>query len=587
MSLFSTIKSGILKIANITRPFFDKISRKKKFAIFSSYVGIHFLEFYITKCFAESAVKSDENNNMLGRISFALGNLLVMWALNKARGSISFYLSNSLEASLKDEIETELLNNKTIIGISFIQELEANSKIKSEFEKLQLNTLLGHTENFANGVISLSLSTTSGVASLIINLHHMRTLINNERLILTFPIYGLLIYFIGFKLNGSRFILQREMTKQDDKIVSSVTNLLNNKEQIVCLGGQKLELERIKTQLSAKSKSSEYAFRMNLYYQGFFTSAFQTVVPTLQLLGPILIKDALIKPDLIIFFIQQARNFTNHLQELADIIYQGSSSLKIGLDKIDHFKSLVEKWNKFNQHRFLEHNYLEQSQSKPGIFFLKNLNIHIPEKGNVIEQAQQILRKSNLVQNTNFEFSQGNTYHLTGNSGSGKTTTLKAILGYFPLCSGRIIYPCKQEEIHFIPQKTFIPTDASLLEVIIYPKKTVTESEITRIKEYMKRLNLGKLIQSITNKEDWDNKLSRGEIQRLAIIGALIKKPKLLIMDEATASIDKKTKVEIESMIKKILNDTTIIFTDHNPSDKGFTDHTIHIDKKRKTLKIV
>ncbi|HRE30386.1 MAG TPA: ATP-binding cassette domain-containing protein, partial [Candidatus Berkiella sp.] len=110
------------------------------------------------------------------------------------------------------------------------------------------------------------------------------------------------------------------------------------------------------------------------------------------------------------------------------------------------------------------------------------------------------------------------------------------------------------------------------------------------IKGLMKELSFNQtIIDDLEVVKDWFGPhLSDGEKQRIEIISAIMKKPDTLFMDEATSRVDHDAKTDnkgkIERLLKQHLPNTTIVYTDHNPSNSGFCDNRIYLSNSRKTL---
>ena len=79
--------------------------------------------------------------------------------------------------------------------------------------------------------------------------------------------------------------------------------------------------------------------------------------------------------------------------------------------------------------------------------------------------------------------------------------------------------------------------------------------------------------------------ISGGQRQRIALARALIRKPKLLILDEATSSIDKESEILINQSLKKLSNNTTILMITHSESSTKIADKIIMIENGRAKLK--
>ena len=154
-----------------------------------------------------------------------------------------------------------------------------------------------------------------------------------------------------------------------------------------------------------------------------------------------------------------------------------------------------------------------------------------------------------LIRNLNIKIKKKSIFGIKGESGSGKTTLLDILSGIKFPSSGEILIDndrLKPENlltwykmISYVPQKIFLFND-TIKNNIIVNNKNISNNELSiilktvglEILEDLKNdLNLDKIVNEL------NNNLSGGEIQRLSIARALIKKPKLLILDETTSGI--------------------------------------------------
>lgn len=176
-----------------------------------------------------------------------------------------------------------------------------------------------------------------------------------------------------------------------------------------------------------------------------------------------------------------------------------------------------------------------------------------------------------ILNGISFNFIKGKKYVLVGNSGSGKSTILNLILNYYEDFKGSIT-------IDGIDNREIKSTDLySLISVIqqnVFMFDDSIKSNITLFENYsdeeieqaIKLSGLESLINSLPNKinslvgENGCN-LSGGEKQRIAIARAIIKKTPILILDEATSSLDNENSYNIEKSILNLENITCIIVT--------------------------
>ncbi|MFM8454454.1 MAG: ATP-binding cassette domain-containing protein [Gammaproteobacteria bacterium] len=187
------------------------------------------------------------------------------------------------------------------------------------------------------------------------------------------------------------------------------------------------------------------------------------------------------------------------------------------------------------------------------------------------QKVQRVLNSERLVlEVSDLQLEAGKVYRLCGASGDGKSTIIKALVGMWPFVEGEFHFPWAQkthaDKLVYLPQDPLIPGRMTLLEAIAYPRAKAS-IDLADLKYLMKCLGL-KLIHDLDTKKDSWQHLSRGERQRLAILRVLLKTtlaPGLVLLDEATASIDRDSKRVIELLLKKRLPNTTILFVDHQP----------------------
>lgn len=169
-----------------------------------------------------------------------------------------------------------------------------------------------------------------------------------------------------------------------------------------------------------------------------------------------------------------------------------------------------------------------------------------------------------------FSLKAGQKLMIQGRSGIGKTTLIKTIAGIWPHASGAITRP---EFIDIMPQKPYFPI-CSLKEAILYGNDApdVTDKEIETLLE---TFGLSHLFQDLNLSLDWNANLSLGEQQRLSIVRIIIKKPKWLILDEPTASLDEESKVKAIQTLFKNLPETAILTISHSASLAEYHNSTL------------
>ena len=202
-------------------------------------------------------------------------------------------------------------------------------------------------------------------------------------------------------------------------------------------------------------------------------------------------------------------------------------------------------------------------------------------KGEIIFQnlSFNYENNSNVFENLNLHIEAGKKIGIVGCSGAGKSTLISLLLKNFKATGGDItidnqsIYDISSDSIR--SQISLIPQDIMLFhrsvgENIGYAKADVTQAEI---ESAAKHANIHEFIETLPEKYNTivgerGVKLSVGQRQRIAIARAILKNAPILILDEATSSLDSKTEQEIQKSINKILekNNTTVLIIAHRLS---------------------
>jgi vitamin B12/bleomycin/antimicrobial peptide transport system ATP-binding/permease protein len=163
---------------------------------------------------------------------------------------------------------------------------------------------------------------------------------------------------------------------------------------------------------------------------------------------------------------------------------------------------------------------------------------------------------------------------LTGPSGSGKSTFFRAISGIWPYAGGAITLPA-DANILLLPQRPYIPI-GTLRAAVTYPAKP-DRYDGTAILDALRAAQLGDFTGELDIEDNWLQRLSGGEQQRLAIARAILAKPDWLFLDEATSAMDEAMEAEIYEILAKKLPSTTIVSIGHRASLAQFHERRIEM----------
>jgi ATP-binding cassette subfamily B protein len=182
-----------------------------------------------------------------------------------------------------------------------------------------------------------------------------------------------------------------------------------------------------------------------------------------------------------------------------------------------------------------------------------------------------------VLKDISMTINPGEKIALVGESGSGKTTLAKLILNFYQCEKGEILInginvnqinlENLRERIAYISQEMFL-FSGSIKENILLANPNATFEEVV---EFLKMAKAEDFINQLPLKydsllEENGSNISGGQKQRLSIARALLKKPDILIMDEATSNLDSITEKAIEKTLSENINSTTAIIIAHRLS---------------------
>jgi ATP-binding cassette subfamily B protein len=198
--------------------------------------------------------------------------------------------------------------------------------------------------------------------------------------------------------------------------------------------------------------------------------------------------------------------------------------------------------------------------------------------------------ETNILQNLSFKFPPGQTIAIVGRSGSGKSTLVKLLQGLYHPTTGHI-YVDGHEIRHVSPpslrsQMGVVPQDCYLFSGTLLENITLYRDEYTldQVIEAAKLAEVHGFIQGLplgyyTKVGERGSSLSGGQRQRVAIARALLGSPRILILDEATSSLDTESEHRFQRNLEQMQRDRTTIIIAHRLSTVRSADCILVIDK--------
>jgi ABC-type multidrug transport system fused ATPase/permease subunit len=224
---------------------------------------------------------------------------------------------------------------------------------------------------------------------------------------------------------------------------------------------------------------------------------------------------------------------------------------------LNEYESLEE-----NNKEIFEDSKIKNIEFKKNIV-LKDLKFKYPKRENYV------------IDGLNLEIKAGEKLGIIGKSGSGKTTLINLISGLLKPSSGNIFIDDKDMEniyrewknlIGYVHQDTFILND-TIKNNVAFGKYDLNDTD-KKIIDALKKAQIDEFIDTLekglnTEMKDNGKNLSGGQKQRLGIARALYNDPQLIILDEATNSLDIETEDNFIDEVFKNSKDKTIIFISH------------------------
>ncbi len=197
-----------------------------------------------------------------------------------------------------------------------------------------------------------------------------------------------------------------------------------------------------------------------------------------------------------------------------------------------------------------------------------------------------------VLQDLSFRIPKGKTCAIVGPTGAGKSTIAQLLVRLYDVQKGKILVDGQdiasysvesvREKIGFVPQRAFLFFD-TVAENIRFGRPFSEEEAIQAARQAHANEFIEKLPEGYnTLLAETGKSLSGGQQQRIAIARAFIKKAPILIMDEATSSLDAVSEEQIKLALEEVRGKTTQIIIAHRLSTIEKADHIIYIDKGQK-----
>ena len=455
-----------------------------------------------------------------------------------------------------------LFQNFIMIGISQVVVRNLRNNV---FKKLQTLSLGFFDQNphgelmsrVSNDIDLISQTLTSSLTQLISSFLSV-TSVAVLMIILNLPLAAIALISIPLIILITRKIARytRKGFKKQQLLLGKLNGQIE--ESVSALTTVKLfvtEERNLKKFRSVNSKLKKASVSANIY--GGIMGPFMNLMRNLNYIivafaGGYLAYKGYLTIGLIAVFLQYTRLFSRPLNQIAQL-YNSLQSALAGAERVFDI---------------LDENPLILNDSNPVV--LKNYSGHVLfNKVNFsYVEGQRILK------NLSFEVNPGETVAIVGETGAGKTTIVNLLTRFYDINSGIIEvdgFDIRKLEINnlrknmgFVLQDTFLFSD-TVKENIRYGKPLATDEEVYRAAAMANAHHFIELLPDMyeTVLTSEGNNLSEGQKQLLAIARVILSDPSILILDEATSSVDTRTEAHIQEALLTLMKGRTSFVIAH------------------------
>jgi ABC-type multidrug transport system fused ATPase/permease subunit len=369
-------------------------------------------------------------------------------------------------------------------------------------------------------------------------------------MLLTFPVLVIAALFFG------KFI--RKLSKKTQDQLASANVIVEETLQSIAVvksfTNELFEIVRYKKSLTEVVKTSIHASKYRGLFISFTILALFGGIVAVSWYGAYLLQNGQSTVGELFSFILYTSFIGGSIAGLGDIY----SSLQRSIGASERVLEILEEKD--------ESSASAQSLKLKGRVEFKNVSFTYPTRTDF-----------EVLKSVDFTVEPGERIALVGPSGSGKSTIINLLMRFYSASSGSIEVDNEEvsqfsltdfrRNIGIVPQEVML-FGGTIRENIAYGKAYATESEII---DAARKANAWEFIESFPEKLDTlvgdrGVKLSGGQKQRVAIARAILKDPSILILDEATSSLDAKSESLVQDALEKLMENRTTIVIAHRLS---------------------
>lgn len=475
--------------------------------------------------------------------------------LQAISGGFSIYLLNRIGQTIVASIRTRLWKKLLVLPLDYFDEHPSGETVsRMTNDTTIVKTLISdHLANFISGIISI----IGAVIVLFLLDWRMTT-----AMFIAIPIAAAILIPLGMQM----YKISKAMQGETASFTALLTQVLSEVRLVKSSNSEKIEFENGKKGIQNLWRYGLKEAKINSLVSPIMNLVMMVLLVVLLGYGGMRVSTGALSAGSLVAFIMYLFQIIMPMAQLAEFFTQfqkasGATERIIDILEADE----------------------ELSGTKEAINFdyplhVNNLNYHYPNN-------EQVLR------NINFEVEQGKVTAIVGPSGSGKTTLFSLFERFYIPQSGSIELGSDniqdfsllswRSKIGYVSQESPI-VSGSIRDNITYGlERDIDDDEIVEVTkmayadQFIDHLELG----IYTEVGERGMKLSGGQRQRIAIARAFLRNPKILMLDEATSSLDSKSEQVVQQALEGLMKGRTTIVIAHRLSTIINSDKIIFLDR--------
>lgn len=507
---------------------------------------------YLMGIAIDQFISSGDAAGLLQVVLFMLAAYLTAWLSQASAGHIMAHVSQKVLRRLRKE----LFEHLQTLSLSYFDRNphgELMSRLTNDIDAIN--------QTLSQNVVSLFTSILSmfGILIAMFILNPWLALAS----LIVIPLMGFITAMIARKTRKGF----RELQKDLGKINGTMEEAISGLRVIKAYGQNKSVIEKFTRENESVYKTAVYAQSYSLLLMPLTGIMGNINIAVLAAFGGWLALQGLITIGTIATFLTYGQQFTHPLRQLANL-YNTLQSALAGAERV-----------------------FDLIDTQPELMDSANAIALSEVKGDVRFEDVSFSYKKGIpvLQGINLHANPGETIALVGPTGAGKTTIVNLLTRFYDIDSGQIKIDGKsireykkadlRRQLGMVLQDTFLFSD-SVMDNIRYGRLEATEEEciqaatLANADHFIRRLPEGyhtRLAERGTN-------LSQGQRQLIAIARAILADPGILILDEATSSVDTRTEINIQRALLTLMKGRTSFVIAHRLSTIRDADQVLVID---------